>query len=326
MSTRYCEDLFDTDQVDYYDMLGVDSQAGQRTIEAAYRRMALQFHPDHNPAPWATEQMQALNQAFSTLRDPARRRDYDCEIAEEWYGNSIGDFYSSGQDSSLGQQVRQTWGESKSWARTARFEVLIVILVALAAIAWLVLSPSQTSAVAYTEAALPNPSRPVNTAAGSVLFQDDFDNGPARWSLQAPWHFTSRVSASGMYSLWMGNEDNGRYKANMRAVASLKNPIELSSVTRPVLRLRLKGQSGQERLANGEDRLLVEVRTTAKEFETVYSATGLIKDWQEIKVDLSGWSGQSINLRLTFMSGSANSGAGFSGFFVDDIKVEAASN
>ncbi len=62
---------------DLYSVLGLAPGASQEQIEAAYRRLARQYHPDINPAPEAVTRMQAINNAFAVLRDPERREQYD---------------------------------------------------------------------------------------------------------------------------------------------------------------------------------------------------------------------------------------------------------
>lgn len=64
----------------YYQLLGVSPAADSTEIEAAFRRLATQLHPDVNPAPDATRRMQALNDAYRVLRDGARRRLYDTAL------------------------------------------------------------------------------------------------------------------------------------------------------------------------------------------------------------------------------------------------------
>jgi hypothetical protein len=63
-----------------YKVLEVDPEASPDVIEAAYRRLARRYHPDLNPSPDATAHMQALNDAYATLRDPARRAEYDAHL------------------------------------------------------------------------------------------------------------------------------------------------------------------------------------------------------------------------------------------------------
>lgn len=62
---------------DYYDILGVAKDATEQDIKKAYRKMALQLHPDKNKAPGATEAFKAVGKAFSVLSDSDSREKYD---------------------------------------------------------------------------------------------------------------------------------------------------------------------------------------------------------------------------------------------------------
>lgn len=62
---------------DYYEILQVSPNAEQLVIEAAYRRLAREYHPDVNENPDATERMRHLNQAFEVLGNPEKRAEYD---------------------------------------------------------------------------------------------------------------------------------------------------------------------------------------------------------------------------------------------------------
>jgi hypothetical protein len=64
---------------DYYAILQVDPFAEPEAIRAAYRRLALEYHPDVNDAPEATVQMQEVNEAYAVLGDPDAREAYDRE-------------------------------------------------------------------------------------------------------------------------------------------------------------------------------------------------------------------------------------------------------
>src|SRR6516225_5800886 len=67
---------------DYYTVLGVDSHASASTIKAAFKKLALKYHPDVYKGSDAQERMRDLLIAYQTLSDPASRRDYDVLRAE----------------------------------------------------------------------------------------------------------------------------------------------------------------------------------------------------------------------------------------------------
>jgi len=63
---------------DYYELLGVDREADASQVKAAYRRLALQYHPDRNPGDHeAEEQFKRINEAYAVLSDPQKRDRYD---------------------------------------------------------------------------------------------------------------------------------------------------------------------------------------------------------------------------------------------------------
>jgi curved DNA-binding protein CbpA len=65
------------DIMDYYSILGVSQHAKYREIKAAYRRLALKYHPDRNSSPFSENTIKIINAAFEVLSDRDKRRQYD---------------------------------------------------------------------------------------------------------------------------------------------------------------------------------------------------------------------------------------------------------
>jgi DnaJ-class molecular chaperone len=63
---------------DYYKTLGVDRKASEEDIKRAYRKLALQYHPDRNPGDSkAEDRFKEINEAYQVLSDPAKRARYN---------------------------------------------------------------------------------------------------------------------------------------------------------------------------------------------------------------------------------------------------------
>jgi molecular chaperone DnaJ len=65
-------------ELDYYEVLGVARDADTDAIKRAYRKLALKYHPDHNPGDAEAEQkFKEAAEAYDVLRDPEKRARYD---------------------------------------------------------------------------------------------------------------------------------------------------------------------------------------------------------------------------------------------------------
>ncbi|HET7470356.1 MAG TPA: molecular chaperone DnaJ [Gemmatimonadales bacterium] len=62
---------------EFYALLGVARDASEAEIKKAYRKLAMEFHPDRNPAPEAEAKFKEITEAYEVLRDPQKRAAYD---------------------------------------------------------------------------------------------------------------------------------------------------------------------------------------------------------------------------------------------------------
>ncbi|KZT56895.1 DnaJ-domain-containing protein [Calocera cornea HHB12733] len=86
---------------DYYEILSVSRDCEENDVKRAYRKLALQLHPDKNSAPGADEAFKLVSKAFQILSDPQKRAAFDQHGADP-------DSRSSGMSSSRSTFARQS--------------------------------------------------------------------------------------------------------------------------------------------------------------------------------------------------------------------------
>ncbi len=98
---------------DYYEILGLAKNAGFKQVRDAYRKLALQYHPDRNKDDQAAaERMKEINEAYAVLSDSQKRKEYD--TMKEAYGSSAYNRYRqthTEQDIFRGSDIQQIFEE-----------------------------------------------------------------------------------------------------------------------------------------------------------------------------------------------------------------------
>ncbi len=103
------------DYKDYYKILGVKRDSSKEEIKLAYRKLALQHHPDRNPHDTrAEERFKEINEAYQVLSDPQKRAHYD----------RVGEAYGRWQQTHPGQpaSAARNGFHWEKWRAAARQE------------------------------------------------------------------------------------------------------------------------------------------------------------------------------------------------------------
>ncbi len=95
---------------DYYQTLGVPRNASDDDIKKAYRKLAMQFHPDRNPGKeeWANEKFKEINEAYGVLGNAAKRQQYD----RFGTAGSVGDIFGNAATRTTFEDLMRDFGQS----------------------------------------------------------------------------------------------------------------------------------------------------------------------------------------------------------------------
>lgn len=324
MTTEYRADYFtDYQPTDFYELLKVQPGASKQAIDSAYRRLAWQYHPDHNPSAEATNRMQQINAAYSILKDSRRRLAYEQELLYDTaeYNNYQAD-YASGYRPENYSSTRSRRGGMALHTKLEWLAVLITVLVIGGAL-WLnnpvapAVNDTPVTGLTHKNIVSNYPAPVLQT-----LYYADFEGASETgWKLGAGWNLTTRQAFSGKTSLWVGTETN---RPTQDSTAELLRPIDLTSISYPVLQFRINGQTAQNPGEPAQGRLLVEIAESGQSFQPAFEAQGTYTQWEAVSLDLAKFKGAEISLRFHFIGGPGKNITNNSGYFLDDVRLENA--
>lgn len=107
-----------TDFVDYYDVLGVDCECSETDIKKAYRKLAMEYHPDKHmmdspdDKKIAEDKFKEINKAYEILSDPVKRQRFD-DYGESDFGNGSngGGMHNFGDPNEIFKGFFQNFGK-----------------------------------------------------------------------------------------------------------------------------------------------------------------------------------------------------------------------
>lgn len=120
----------------YYSLLGVTRDSNPLEIKRVYRKLSLQIHPDKNPSPNASDEFEAIKQAYDVLMDMERREVYnkfgedgvllDKRFDESQFFMELGVFYITWGMLAYVLTLGKKCGDARQWTFTGLIVMLVV--------------------------------------------------------------------------------------------------------------------------------------------------------------------------------------------------------
>jgi DnaJ-class molecular chaperone len=99
----------------YYDILGLRASASSDEIKRAYRKKAMESHPDVNPSPKAAEVFVEINEAYAILSDQSKRQVYNQKLRDQ-SARAAGNAYVQSTQNARDEAYRQWVQQAKAQA------------------------------------------------------------------------------------------------------------------------------------------------------------------------------------------------------------------
>ncbi|SDU47329.1 DnaJ domain-containing protein [Desulfobacula phenolica] len=108
---------------DYYSLLKIDRNATENDIKKAYKKLAMEFHPDVNTEENAEEKFKVISEAYAVLKDNQKRQLYDQTGSTDFNGfGSMVNRQGRGQGRGMGRCMGRGMGMGKCSGIDALFQ------------------------------------------------------------------------------------------------------------------------------------------------------------------------------------------------------------
>lgn len=166
----------------------------------------------------------------------------------------------------------------------------------------------------------------VNTNAGTVIFEDDMEDGEGDWVVQGTddlWHITEHRSNSPTHAWYYGIEDSWNYDTGDANSGTLTSPpIELGTSNDALLTFY---EWSELESSENFDTTEVQVSTDGNTWETVFSSHGTEDQWIKRTVGLASYIGDASTLYIRFAFDTVDDKFNnFEGWYIDDVQVLTA--